>query len=1086
MLPIWTVSNNYKLAELEENTTVSIALPLASTEGVTTSVISGALPQGLRLENNQILGTPVEVDRPITSTVVIRASTDQGIADRTFFILINGADDPQWITAEGRLPIGSNNVFFILDNSLIDFQLLASDTDLPAGQSLEFKLTGGELPPGIQLTGSGKLTGIVDPLLALDINVINGNYDGVPLDTLPYDFGLESGDRIPRKLNREYFFRVTVSDNVSSVNRHFQIFVVGDDFAKADNTIMKAADGVFTADFTFLRVPLWLTPGNLGVKRANNYLTIFLDAFDSNTIAGELQYFLEPINDDGTPSIVPPGLALDSVTGELAGRIPYQPAVTRDYKFTVNALRFNSELGLFTVFGTYTEDTLANKTATLKIGKTPRTLFEGLTELQSLVGKQLTIENKQYTVISVNETNPDFDTITVDRLIEPLIAVTPLTVKETISNQDFFFVNPITQSDRDFYFKKVLRYSDTEVYEITDAYPYIEWEITAGSNDPVFLIETHDSTLIEANLEAQFGTLVRDAYITVERNSFDQVIKINMRIPATAQNRNKSYIQGLFETEDSGPIDAEAVGEFDRIKLNNTTTRTLNATEIIALAVVRGGSFNNTFSRLEDEVASKKKTFTVRLLGEVDSVITWLTPTNLETLPANRISTLFVRAKTTVTDSAIRYSIVGGALPPGLLLSQDGEIIGKVPVTGTETVPGLIRFIDNGSPTTFDFGNTTFDREYKFTVLASDRFKYSAVEREFTIKISDEDNLNYSNIFFKPFLNTTQRRQFNNLVDNARIFTPDSVYRPGDPNFGIQKTLRCLVYAGIENLNLENYVAAVAKNHKRKKFYPGKLKTAIAKIPGTDQVLYEIVYVELVDRAQSSKGFTDKLRTASKNKITVDSVNFETKDDNTVSAIGTVGITVLLNSQNLTDYFLINNVILTNSGTDVLLASTDTVEILLNSGLIITTPTESIDELIDRNLLPDRYRPNGNTIKADSSAITLDQDSDNIRYTSSIGAMRQQIKNTETDNRRAVSNRDFLPLWMRTPQPGSLSELGYVLALPIAYTKPGESSTIKENIENSNFDFKILDFDIDRYIIDNTSDVNREQYILFANYQFNV
>lgn len=1181
MLPIWTVSNNHTLAQLEENITVSIPLPLMSTEGITTKIISGALPNGLRLENNQILGTPAEVDRVITSTVVIRATTDQGIADRTFLISVEGPDDPQWITAEGRLPIGPNGVFFILDNSLIDFQLLANDPDLPAGDTLQFRLTGGELPPGIILTDSGKLTGIVDPLLALEINVVNGNYDEVPLDVLPYDFGagLDPNSRLPRKLNREYFFRVTVSDNVSAVTRQFQIFIVGDDFARSDNTIMKAADGVFTADFTFLRVPLWLTPGNLGTRRANNYLTIFLDAFESNTIAGELQYFLEAINDDGTASVLPPGLLLDPFTGELAGRVPYQSAVTKDYNFTINAVRFNAELGLFTVFGTFLDDVFANKTNTLRIGKVPRTTVNGLTELQSLVGRTISIGNREYNIISVNETNDEFDTITVDRVIEPFDGVAPLKfnnevfdnfvfendqfgvpeVPEFVTAPDFFFVDELNQFDRNFYFKRNLRYSDIENYIIDEIYPYIKWEISSANNEPLFLIGNHDSSSIEIELETLFAEGTKDAYVNIERNSFDQAIGIKLVIPATSQNRNKSYIESLFEAADGSPVNATKVIEVDRVKLNQIIFGNLNndlsgMVTSLSLAVFRGNSFNQTFSRIEEEVASKKKTFSIKLLGEVDSVVAWLTPTNIGTLQANRISTLFVRAQTTVQDSLIRYSVIQGSLPPGLTLSQDGEIIGKVPVTGTETTPGLIRFadkflsisnitgtfndqdvivssvtgaearvirfdVDNGrlyynyvtvpapqiftvgetvststasatiresneSPTTFDFGNTTFDREYKFTVLAKDRFEYSAVEREFTIRISDEDNLNYSNIFFKPFLSTDQRREFGNFVDNARIFAPDAVYRPGDPNFGIQKTLRCLVYAGIENLDLENYVAATAKNHKRKKFYPGKLKTAVAKLPGTNQVLYEVVYVELVDRAQSSQGLSDKIQITSKNRITVDSVNFETKDDNTVSQSSISGVTVLLNSENLTDIQVAITVLTNDSGNIIL--STDNLEILLNSGLTILVQTESIDELIDANLLPDRYRPTGNTIKADSNAVTLDQSSDNVKYTSSIAAMRQQIKNINIDNRRAVSNRDFLPLWMRTPQQDSLSELDYVLALPIAYTKPGNSKIIKENIENSNFDFNILNFDIDRYIIDNTKDINREQYILFANYQFNV
>ena len=39
-------------------------------------------------------------------------------------------------------------------------------------------------------------------------------------------------------------------------------------------------------------------------------------------------------------------MALDVSTGEIAGRVPYQPAVTKEYKFTVEARRFTSQATL--------------------------------------------------------------------------------------------------------------------------------------------------------------------------------------------------------------------------------------------------------------------------------------------------------------------------------------------------------------------------------------------------------------------------------------------------------------------------------------------------------------------------------------------------------------------------------------------------------------------------------------------------------------------------------------------------------------------------------------------------------------------
>ena len=81
--------------------------------------------------------------------------------------------------------------------------------------------------------------------------------------------------------------------------------------------------------------------------------------------------------------------------------------------------------------------------------------------------------------------------------------------------------------------------------------------------------------------------------------------------------------------------------------------------------------------------------------------------------------------------------------------------------------------------------------------------------------------------------------------------------------------------------------------------------------------------------------------------------------------------------------------------------------------------------------------------------------------------------------------RNYLPLWMRTAQEG-LQELDYVSAIPVCYCLPGTSADIVRNIRNNGFDTKLINFDIDRYVVKRTNNSNVEKYILFANYQFNV
>jgi hypothetical protein len=70
---------------------------------------------------------------------------------------------------------------------------------------------------------------------------------------------------------------------------------------------------------------------------------------------------------------------------------------------------------------------------------------------------------------------------------------------------------------------------------------------------------------------------------------------------------------------------------------------------------------------------------------------------------------------------------------------------------------------------------------------------------------------------------------------------------------------------------------------------------------------------------------------------------------------------------------------------------------------------------------------------------------------------------------------DYLPLWMKTTQSGDLAPLGYVMAVPICYCKPGTSGLVKKRIEDKQLNFKNIAFTIDRYIV-NKSKVATETF----------
>jgi hypothetical protein len=80
-----------------------------------------------------------------------------------------------------------------------------------------------------------------------------------------------------------------------------------------------------------------------------------------------------------------------------------------------------------------------------------------------------------------------------------------------------------------------------------------------------------------------------------------------------------------------------------------------------------------------------------------------------------------------------------------------------------------------------------------------------------------------------------------------------------------------------------------------------------------------------------------------------------------------------------------------------------------------------------------------------------------------------------------TKDNKFRPLWMNTSQDGSGVPVGFIKAVPICYVKPGYSERIVSIIKKSGFDFKQLNFTIDRIIIQNPQGVTGDKYIKFTN-----
>ena len=1168
---LWSVPTGRKIATLVERSVVNLILPLNPNISSTVELISGSLPRGLRISQDAkfIEGTVYEVAYNTTSKFVLRASYQDQFEDRTVQIDVSGPDNPVWQTNEGLLPVGSNQSLFILDNEQIDFQLQATDPDLSAGDELEYFIADGDgqLPPGVTLSSTGRLTGIVEPLLSLDKRYQGGGYDDSPYGALPSDFAVRSTNGYgsffydtvdfdynesvvnPRKLNRFYPFQVTVTDGENFVKREFKIYLVGDDYLKADNTIMQAGTGVFTADNTHVRTPVWLTPRDLGFKRANNYVTINLDIIDNSSLEGVVVYTLESTNDDGSKSTLPPGTTLDSQTGEIVGRVPYQPAITKNYKFTVRATRITTDLDTVAINANYYEDTLLGKD-NFKIYKIDLTGdIDGVNDLLELIGRDILLENRTYRVTNVDARNADYDIIFLDSTLSPSINL--ITTRTAKTGQDTIFVNRLNESEREKYKGRTLRISENEAYVINDIVPYIEWDIqqVTPSNDEIFpsgsprrltagenyfiddlviygsevggddriyrATVTHtveaqvdgegnpikvdditqivftgsNWTEISETLEGLSLAQRKEALIQTLEAAYGHTAYVDvfnaqnwrLRIPSTSLSRIANNIKQFFLAgDDSTQINATVIRDSEhRLKLDTNLSTQFNQGRNIGIALFRNEGFvENLIVASTDEVdiPSTPKTFELRVIGEIDSNIEWLTDANLGTINANFNSYLKVVAQTTVPDSPMIYTLKSGRLPFGMQLSYNGDIIGNP--RQYETSEGLGLTLFDSKETKWDgftTGETTFDRQFKFTIEARDRFGFTAIEKEFTLTVADLDNTTYTDIYARPLLPESQRSAFRNFTSNPEIFTPASIYRPNDPTFGVKTSFEMLVYAGIEAKKIENFVGAAAKNHKRKTYALSEIKSAKAIEPGTTDTVYEVIYIEVIDPSNPTVGKTRKsYNIDNKKKITVDSIQYAVRDDETRTGVGYELLPVYGRGQ-VRFVYAEDEKIIIETRDDNIVFDVDNAdfEVDLRVGEDVVVDLQLSDSE------PYRLRPETNTIKTDSDAIKVSAGTDNVRYISNIDNMRDNI---ETIGKR---ERNYLPLWMRTSQEG-FQELDYVSAIPICFVKAGEAETIIDNIKNSGFDFKQFHIDIDRYIVRRTEDYENEQYILFANYAYNV
>lgn len=342
----------------------------AEAEGETVyfRLIAGELPAGIQITDNgqiegvpttstKVQGVPIDVARDVTSRFAIRAYTTRTvngrilvdrINDRTFELTVVDRNDPEFVT-----PAGNIGTFF--DGRAAEIQI--EYTGLDENESPNIELLYGTLPPGLTVSRSGLISGVIEPLVG-PAGTVPAGWDLTNWDVYPWDFSTRSA-------STNYQFTLKIGGSLTTVEdpgavRTYEIYVYSSDSLTADTTDFTADNTFITADVIPTRTPVILTPvGSLGTVRSGGFLAFQFEAidfdgdpieftittgaaigFDAGTVTGGPGSFDRDGEgfDRGSQSL-PPGLTLNQTTGWLTGYIPDQGATEATYQFAIRVYK---------------------------------------------------------------------------------------------------------------------------------------------------------------------------------------------------------------------------------------------------------------------------------------------------------------------------------------------------------------------------------------------------------------------------------------------------------------------------------------------------------------------------------------------------------------------------------------------------------------------------------------------------------------------------------------------------------------------------------------------------------------------------
>lgn len=193
---------------------------------------------------------------------------------------------------------------------------------------------------------------------------------------------------------------------------------------------------------------------------------------------------------------------------------------------------------------------------------------------------------------------------------------------------------------------------------------------------------------------------------------------------------------------------------------------------------------------------------------------------SLGTITPFKSSLFKVSATVTQQDINLTYKYKSGRLPPGLSITQDGEIEGVCGTVDRETT-------------------------YVFKVQASGQYGNIVSNQDYSIKVVPKTSSQISNMYGVCHIDNSALQDYKNFINDNSIFPSSSLYRPSSAEFDTLQP-KFLFLSGIHTTRLATIQALLLNNNYTIKLFVGDYKLAKAKSSG-GKTLYEVVYAELID-----------------------------------------------------------------------------------------------------------------------------------------------------------------------------------------------------------------------------------------------